>query len=680
MELDRLVGIGYNISMRNKQMMAMLTACIFMWCAIAGSIMIGVGAMRVTRADTGNGPPWILDFKHVSTGLWHSLAITTDGRLFAWGGNAQGAIGDGTTANFRHTPVPIMEGTTFAKVSAGGHSLAITTDGRLFVWGPNTHGQIGVGTAHIPSPVHIMEGTTFAHISAGHSHSLVITTDGRLFAWGIGSNGQLGNGENGAEANTGTPVHIMPGTTFAKVSAGSTHSLGIATDGRLFAWGSAHLGRLGCGQTAAGQFRATPFHIMVGTTFSHVVASNNHSLGIATDGRLFAWGSNVFGQIGDGGTVGPGAMRSIPVHIMPGTMFSSISATGHGGTGPPSHSFGVTTDWRLFAWGANEHGQLGDGTTYDRHIPVHIMPGTLFTQSDSGASNSVGMTSDGRLFTWGGNNLGQLGDGTQIDRHTPTLIARPLNIQDLQNMIDQLRAQAQIDRAAIVALQKELEEFMLEMKEALRGQGERITALENRMTIVENDLEDLGKEIEKLQEAVKEIEDIQDRIDKMQGEIAGMNRQGLVDMIEDLEELLEDLQKELADLDFLEDYDLNEIRAKIAALELALGNIDLDLETEELRTQLQTILDDMLEAVLPGTLTVLNNRIATVETEIEELLYELEDIIAEILANMSPPSPMPRTGLNSEMLLYIGVAVFALGVVTMIIGTSVAVAAGRRKK
>jgi len=83
---------------------------------------------------------------------------------------------------------------------------------------------------------------------------------------------------------------------------------------------------------------------------------------------------------------------------------------------------------------------------------------------------------------------------------------------------------------------------------------------------------------------------------------------------------------------------------------------------------------------LPVTMTVLTNRIATVETEIEQLLYELEDIIAEILENMSPPSQTPRTGLNNELILYLGVGVLALGTITMIVGTGIAISAGKKNK
>ena len=85
--------------MGNKRLIAILTACIFTFCAITGSVMVGVGAMRVTRADIGDGPPWILNFRYVSAGGHHSLGITADGRLFAWGRNVDGELGDGTTTD-----------------------------------------------------------------------------------------------------------------------------------------------------------------------------------------------------------------------------------------------------------------------------------------------------------------------------------------------------------------------------------------------------------------------------------------------------------------------------------------------------------------------------------------------------------------------------------------------------
>ena len=657
--------------MISKKLVVMLTACIFMWCAIAGSVMISVGAMRVTRAQAGDGPPWVLDFRYVSTGAAHSLGVTMDGRLFTWGFNGFGQLGVGTAGfeDGRYVPVHIMSGTTFSAVSAGSqHSLGMTTDGRLFSWGSNSFGQLGdETTTDRYTPVHIMSGTTFSSVSAGGSHSLGITTDGRLFAWGFNQSGQIGDGTRGIENDRSTPVHVMSGTTFSSVSAGGSHSLGITTDGRLFAWGSNHSGQIGDGTRGLLNDRSTPVHIMPETSFSSASASFNHSIGLTSDGRLFAWGNNNNGQLGDGTTT----ERHTPVHIMSGTTFSSAQ-------GGSNNSFGITPDGRLFAWGSNNHGQLGDGTTTQRDTPVHIMSGTTF-RLVSGGTHSLGITTDGRLLAWGHNFFGQTGDGTTIERHVPTSIARPLNAQDLQTMIDELRAQAQIDRNAIAALQNQLEDFMLKMQEALQGQGDRITALENRMTVVENDLDNLGEQISDIHESLEIIDDIKDRINKMEGDLELIDREGLVLMIEDLEELLEDLQKEIAGLDdFLVDPDLNEIRAKIAALELALGNLDLNLETEEVRTQLQTILDDILDDVLSGKLSLLTNRLSTVEYEIESLLYELEEIIAEIIANMAPTAPTPTSGRNNEMLLYIGIAVLVLGLFMMIVGAGIAVFAGKR--
>jgi len=238
------------------------------------------------------------------------------------------------------------------------------------------------------------------------------------------------------------------------------------------------------------------------------------------------------------------------------------------------------------------------------------MSGTTFGSVSAGGSHSFGITSDGRLFTWGFNGIGQLGDGRIFYSTSPILIAQCTRriMNNLVNQINELRAQQESNRALISLLQQQLNDFMDLILDELDDHDERITALETRMTAAEDELEELGDQLEDLLEAIEGLEGINTRLDGMQADITSFNRPQLVGMIEDLEEMLEDMWKELEGLEFIDETALEPILAKIAALELALEGIDLGLSDEYLRVEIETIITEIIETVLPSTLTVLTNR------------------------------------------------------------------------
>ena len=237
-------------------------------------------------------------------------------------------------------------------------------------------------------------------LAGGLYHSLFIADDGSLWAWGENTYGQLGDGLNAAK--NPSPKQILSGV--AAVAGGHRHTLALKTDGSLWAWGNNQFGQLGDGTT---KHSKTPKQILTGITA--VASGGYHSLALKTDGSLWAWGYNFQGELGDGTTA--------EVNTTPKQILTGVAAVAAG----DYHTLALKTDGTLWAWGENTYGQLGDGSTAEKNpSPKQILSGV--TAVAGGHRHTLSLKTDGTLWAWGSNNFGQLGDGTTAPSYTPKQI------------------------------------------------------------------------------------------------------------------------------------------------------------------------------------------------------------------------------------------------------------------
>ncbi|WP_297317258.1 InlB B-repeat-containing protein, partial [uncultured Bifidobacterium sp.] len=342
----------------------------------------------------------------------------------------------GTTVTL--TPPP-ARGIRFSQTSAGDwHSLGIDSKGDLYTWGYNSNGQLGRDTtgtpANRPGRVTPPTGVTFTQAVGGAYHSTALGSDGNIYTWGDNRNGQLGRDTTVTPADRPGRVTAPTGVTFTRISAGYWHSMALGSDGNLYTWGNDIYGQLGRDTTSSGaptnQLPA-PVTPPAGVRFTLVSAGGYHSMAIGSDGNVYTWGSNSKGQLGRDTTSSGAPTNLLPAPVTPpaGVRFTLVSAGGY-------HSMAIGSDGNVYTWGNNDGGQLGrsssvtSGATIvgnSRPGPVSNPIGSTFTAVSAGFNYSTALTSDGTLMTWGENVFGQLGRKTSSGS-TPGKVGAPTGV------------------------------------------------------------------------------------------------------------------------------------------------------------------------------------------------------------------------------------------------------------
>jgi alpha-tubulin suppressor-like RCC1 family protein len=350
--------------------------------------------------------------------------VKTGGRLLAWGSNSSGEVGDGSTTS-RPSPVEVIGITTpVVDIAAGAfHTLALTSDGRVYAWGHNRSGELGDGTTkNNPTPTLVPGLRDVRAVAAGAGFSLALEADGSVLAWGNNKSGELGDGRAPQDHTTPAPVMgLGAGSGVVEIATGTDFGMVRKADGSVWEWGNGTSGQLGDGTTDK-QSAPTPVRGL--GPGSHVVAiagGGAHALALEADGSVLAWGNNAKGELGDG-SAPDDKLAPVPVSgLGAGSGVVAISAGG-------SFSLAATRDGKVYAWGNNRSGELGDGNApTDRSVPGRV-PGLPPTSGlhaiAAGGEHCVAIANDGSVWVWGNNRAGQLGDGRQpTDSHSPVQVS-----------------------------------------------------------------------------------------------------------------------------------------------------------------------------------------------------------------------------------------------------------------
>jgi alpha-tubulin suppressor-like RCC1 family protein/pimeloyl-ACP methyl ester carboxylesterase len=375
---------------------------IWAWGRNGGQLGDGTTTTRLAPVQASN----LTGVVSVAAGDSHTVAVKSDGSVWAWGSNFSGQLGDGTTTT-RLAPVQVSNLTGVVSVAAGGtHTVAVKSDGSVWAWGNNNVGQLGDGSQTTRLiPVQVTGITNAASVAAGRDFTLVARQDGTVLAWGRNDFGQLGDGTQTMRL---APVDVTGLTGVTRLAAGDLHAIAVKSDGTAWAWGANSWGELGDGSQVT---RFIPVQVSGLSGVTSVAAGYNHSVALMSDGTVQGWGNAQSGQLGFIGKL----RTSTPVQI-PGLAGVTSVATRGG------HTAALKSDGTVWASGDNSFGQLGNGAPMYLPTAVQMPAPAGMTSVSAGYQHTVTLKSDGTVWAWGGNDYGQLGDGSTQWKLTPVQV------------------------------------------------------------------------------------------------------------------------------------------------------------------------------------------------------------------------------------------------------------------
>jgi len=417
------------------------TGALFAW-GLNSSGQLGIGSTLTRSSPSGVGAS---SWSQVVAGQSRTLAIRSGGSLFSWGNNDYGALGLNVGTATINSPVQIGTSSwisvgggrgTFSSLDDFDVSIAIRSDGGLFAWGFDRNGDTATNVAgnEVSSPVQIGTSSWTAVASNG---SVVLRSDGKLWGWGNNEFGQLAITPTGntitspiqiyADINTSYSSPVQLGTSsWVAVAAGKNNTFATRTGGSLFAWGNNTNGMLGQNNLVA---LSSP--VQIGTSsWTSVSAGDEAAAAIRSDSALFTWGDSNLGQ---GGYLKGSALAvasyaaSSPVQVGNNLLRYIVSPMQVGTSSwtqvaPNTYlTFAIKSDGTLWSWGSNDPAKLTQ-QTIATSSPTQIGTSSWTQISTTMSNNVAGILTNNTAYIWGENTFGQLGQSDRINRSSPVQV------------------------------------------------------------------------------------------------------------------------------------------------------------------------------------------------------------------------------------------------------------------
>lgn len=352
----------------------------------------------------------------IAVGGGHGVAICADSTVMTWGWNLSGQLGNGyptLTGDCQcftyGAPVQYLD--SVVQVTAGDfHTVVLRRDGTVREWGFGGSGALGYGSIPgntcqcVALPVSPVNLPPLRKVAAGRDHTLGIALDSTVWAWGNNSHGQLGDGIGFAVLE---PIHIADLDHVVAIGAGDEHSLAVKSDGTVWAWGDNSYGQLG---DTTHTMRLAPVQVIGLTDVIAVDGGDKHSVALKSDGTVWTWGWNNFGQL----------QNSVAVDTAAAVQVQSISDVRAIASGW-YHVVVLKNDSTVWSWGNGYEGEMGDGSNdVIAHEPRQASGLTGVVEIAAQRNSTLAVRSDGAVRGWGYNYFGQLCDQTRINKNTPT--------------------------------------------------------------------------------------------------------------------------------------------------------------------------------------------------------------------------------------------------------------------
>ena len=318
--------------------------------------------------------------------------------------------------------------TRLVQIATGGQiTCGLTAGSQVYCWGSNSVGQVGDGTDDnfrtTPRKVLLPDGFAFSAVTVGEAHTCALSTVGTPYCWGAGSFGRLGNGDTSDRTEPEAVDMTNVNSVFVKLTAGAFHTCGLTGSGQVYCWGNNDQGQLGNG-TNDPTTVLTPTPVTQGLLhFVDISAGMFFTCALASTSQVHCWGANDYGQLGDG--TGDSSFVPTPVVQPVGVAFIDISTAT---VAANVFACALATSGQVYCWGHGANGTLGNGSNTSSPTPVEVDQGGLhFVSIAVGNGHACALTGGGQAYCWGIGNNGRLGDGFLVDRNTPTAVEQTVD-------------------------------------------------------------------------------------------------------------------------------------------------------------------------------------------------------------------------------------------------------------